>query len=323
MESVTKIGNPETKETKPKKKIKWWKLSLQLIGAGTLVAVGVIGGKYVGRIIFQRHRDYSKYTVEKQDYSKVYETYEKTSPSMYTSKFSGTELVNIGLLNISKSNEFYAVTRGKVRVDVLGGINQDILQTFIKSGDSYYEEDLSKSSAEKAGFRFYQTGNEEVTVYEASSVSREDGDLLDGDYSKSEPEVLSAEDFAENWGRETLADPIVYHINDQTVLDSTVKKENGLIKVGLELEPILSVLKYVRQMKSTGGLSYYPDFSRVHIDFVLDENLYIQSFTTDEDYVATSKKFPLPVDSSGTLTMEYVYSHRDIPTMEEKSNFVK
>lgn len=322
MENVTKIGKPETKEITPKKKLKWWKVSLQLVGVGTLIAVGVIGGKYVGRIIFQRHRDYSKYTVEKQDYSKVYETYELTSPSMYTTKFNATELVNIGLLNISKSNEFYAVTRGKVRVDVLGGINQDILQTFIKSGDSYYEEDLSKSKAEKAGFRFYQTGNDEVTVYEASAVSK-NGDLLDGDYSKSKPEVLSAEDFAEKWGRETLADPIVYHINDQTVLDSTVKKENGLIKVELELEPILSVLKYVRQMKSTGDLSHYPDFSKVHIDFVLDENLFVQSFTTDEDYVATSKKFPLPVDSSGTLTMEYVYSHRDIPTMEEKSNFDK
>ena len=326
------IETVEPNEAKPKKKIKWWKLSIEIIGGLALVGVGVYAGIFVGQMAFVQKRDYSKFKVEKQDYTSVYSRYQSLNPSSYYSYFKEAELINIGLLNISKSEHFYAVTRGNVLANVNGiKQEQDILQTFIKNGSNYFEEDISYGIV-KTGLRFYQDSNNELTIYHTSSISKtgenESGTLYQGNYKYGEEgedkTILNSQEFTDIWGRETLSDSIVYYINDQTVISASKSKEtNGDIKVSVELEPILSVLKYVKQMKNTGGLSQDPIFYSVKIDFVLDKDLFIKSFTTDESYQVVSKIFPVPAESHGTLTMEYFYETREIPSMEEITNFDK
>lgn len=322
----------ETSTAKPKKKFKWLKLSIEAVVGLTLVGIGVYAGIFAGQMAFIQKRDYSKFKVEKQDYTSVYNRYQSMSSSNYYSAFKEAELINIGLLNISKTNNFYAVTRGNVVANVNGiKQGQDILQTFIKNGDQYFEEDISYGIV-KTGLRFYQDSTNNVTIYHTGSVSKtgsnEGGTLYQGNYTydveNEDKSVLKAEEFTEKWGRETLSDAIVYYINDKTVISSSKSKEkNGDIKVSVELEPILSVLKYVKQMKNTGDLSQEPIFYTVKIDFILDQNLFIKSFTTDESYQVVANMFPVPAESQGTLTMEYFYSEREIPKMGEPTNFEK
>ena len=303
----------ETKVTKPisKKKKVFTIIGESFLGL-VLVVIGVGGGFYLGRRAFMRTRNYNKYTVTEQDFSEKYEDYKTRGATAAYLTDTPVELVNIGLLNLKNSENFFNNTTGLVTAM---GLPQDILGEFIKNTEGYFEENLSVGIV-SAAFRFYQEDESQINIYPGSIKSIAEG----ASYHEENIKQYTTDDFVDKWGRKTLKDEIIYHINDQTTLESSKSKNgDGTYNIKLSLHPILSVLKYVKQMRNTGSLEAYPVFYSIALDFTLDENLYIKNYKVDEQYQVV--RYGMPVDTHGELNVDYYYQYRAIPALNEKVNY--
>lgn len=275
------------------------------------VIAGAACGFLLGQEKFKQVRDYSKYTVEEEDFSVTYQKYKNTQPNKYYSSFTDVELVNIGLINLTKCEHFYSLSTGTVNA---AGVKQTIRSATIRDGDQYFEENMASSSFVKAANRFYQDSDESVKWYKGDYVN-----ITTGKYSEKSIKNYTLDEYENAWGR-TLNDPCIYNVNNQCYLDGTkTKNDDGTYTIVLNLEPILSVIRYVKQMQLTGGLSTPPIFHEVKLTFVLDENVNIVSFTTYEVYDV--HKVIDAKNSKGTLTQTFYYSSREIPSIEENVNY--
>lgn len=281
------------------------------MGASFLAIVGLGGGYLIVQEVFKNTRDYDKYHVEKEDFTEVYNRYQEMSKDQYYSSFTPIELVNIGLLNLTYSENVYSVVKGAVNVM---GTEQTIRASMVKNGDKYFEENISRSKWMKTAIRFYQEGNK-ISWYKGSSTGTETSD-----YSKASLTEYTLSQFENKWGRTSLGDPTVYNVYHQCYLDGSVTdNQDGTHTVELKLDPILSVTRYVKQMMMTGGLDTAPIFHEVKLTYVLDEDLILRSFKTYEVYdvhmVIDAK------NSKGSLTQNYYYDYRNIPSLSEQANY--
>ena len=123
-------------------------------------------------------------------------------------------------------------------------------------------------------------------------------------------ESLNLEQFEEKWGR-NLSRSSIFIISSKTVLadQCSATKVGDEIHVSLELHPITSVLRYVKQMVATSDLDAAPNFHKMHIDMVLDEDLNLLSTKTNEVYDV--KSFGITAkNSKGYLQETLIY---DVP----------
>ena len=194
------------------------------------------------------------------------------------------------------------------------GVNQSIHSTYIKNHNSYFEESITESAFVKGANRFYES--DDINWHKGKYING-----TTGDYSKATPKEYTKADFEEEWGR-TISRACVYILNDKTRKDGSVSENgDGTYTVDLNLDPQLSVLRYVKQMVMTGGLSQKPIFHQVKLKFVIDDNANLLKFMTDEIYdvhmVIDAK------NSKGALTQEFFYNERSIPGINEPSNYNK
>lgn len=297
-------------ETKPKKKINKKSVIIYTSIGVPIIAGGIIAGVLLG----QNHFKVDAYggldaTKLKEDYTEVYQDFQKGKKKI--SEYSDVEIANIALLKLNDVDNFYALTDGTV---IAAGVTQNIRSTYIKNQESYFEESITESSFVKGANRFYQT--EDVDWHKGKYING-----TTGDYSKAALTEYTKDDFEEEWGR-TLSRACIYIVNDKTYLDgSTTDNGDGTYTVDVNLDPKLSVLRYVKQMVMTGGLSQKPVFHEVKLKFVVDSDAKLLKFETYEIYdvhmVIDAK------NSKGSLTQEYFYSERTIPGINEPTNYEK
>lgn len=297
-------------ETKPKKKINKKSVIIYTSIGIPIIAGGIIAGVLLG----QNHFKVDAYggldaTKLKEDYTEVYQDFQIGKKKI--SEYSDVEIANIALLKLNDVDNFYALTDGTV---IAAGVTQNIRSTYIKNQESYFEESITESSFVKGANRFYQT--EDVDWHKGKYVNG-----TTGDYSKAALTEYTKDDFEEEWGR-TLSRACIYIVNDKTYLDgSTTDNGDGTYTVDVNLDPKLSVLRYVKQMVMTGGLSQKPVFHEVKLKFVVDSDAKLLKFMTYEVYdvhmVIDAK------NSKGSITQEYFYSERTIPGINEPTNYEK
>lgn len=312
---MKKSSKKEQLNTEPKAKKKINKKSIIIycsIGA-PLIAAGIVGGILLGQAHFKvdAYGDLDAGDVN-EDYSAVFETYKKANPTSYYSSFDGVELANISLMNLDEVESFYTLSTGNV---LAAGVKQSIGSTYIKNNSNYFEESITESSFVKGANRFYQNDSS-INWYKGKYVSS-----TSGDYSGAKVTEYTKEDFEQTWGR-PISRACIYIITSQTCIDNeVVDNGDGTHIVSLNLDPTLSVLRYIKQMAMTGGLSQMPVFHQVKLKFTLDENVKLLKFETYEVYdvhmVIDAK------DSVGTLTQEFVYNERAIPEINEPTNYNK
>lgn len=282
-----------------------------LCTAGTMIAIiSGAGGFLLGQHLFKRSVDYDKYNVIDEDFSEQYALYENMSQDKYYSSFTDIELVNIGLLNIQKCEHLYSICTGYVKA---AGVNQNIHTGTVRDGNRYFQEDTAASTFIKAANRFYQEDGK-VTWYKGKYVSP-----TSGDYSSSKITEYTLEEYANTWGR-TLDDPCIYNVTNQCYVDSeNTIDEDGNHVISIDLDPRSSVTRYVKQMMMTGNLKDAPIFHKVNLTFVLDKDVKVVSFTTNEVYdvhmIVDAK------NTKGSLTQKYYYSSRSIPSINEDYNY--
>ena len=302
----------EKERTEEKKKLNKKSIILYSVAGALTIAIAIAAGVLVGQNVFKQKMDYSQFDTGEieVDYSSKYEEFKTTSESKYFTNFSPIELANIALLKLGDVENFYSTKSGKV---LAAGVEQTITAATIKNGNSYFEENISASSIVKAANRFYQEG-EEVDWYKGKYISQ-----TKGNYPESSKTNYTLEGFEETWGC-TKDRGCAYIISEQTVLESSIKdNDDGTKTIQLEMDPTLSVIRYVKQMKMTGGLSQEPIFHAVHLDITVDTKLVLQEFFSDETYdvhmVIDAK------NSNGKLSQKFKYEEKEIPNIDTDFNY--
>ena len=208
--------------------------------------------------------------------------------------------------------------KGLVKAKAMGMIvNQTIDALTIRVRDRIYFENISVSRFAKAINRFYAI-NDDIEHYEGSlsgsTVSWKQSPVND---------IKTMDEYQAKFSC-TLTDYMTYIVSSKTVVSESAVTidENGNYSFELELDKSKAVVNYVKNMKATGGLSEYPDFtSNPKIKITMDANYRILVFTSNETY---DVKMGITASSVATLTNIFSYDEDfAIPAKTDKSYIKK
>ena len=259
--------------------------------------------------------NYDEFSIEdyEDDQNDLMMRYAKSSNGDYSKIFKSYELVNIAMNKCASENNCYVVGKGLVTATM--NVKQTIRSTYIKNGDSYFFENISASSFVKVDKRFYQW-KDSVDIYVGDHI-----DENSANWPENPTKTSTLEEFENDYGR-NLTRGSIFIISSKTVIEEgcSVNKVGDEYHVSLSLDPITSVLRYVKQMKSTSDLADYPAFHSVRIDYVLDKDLRLISDKTDELYDV--KSFGVTSkNTKGALEQKYYYDYKEIPSLETNCNY--
>ncbi len=268
--SISKLGNTNTANGKKKGKY------ALLIGLTSLVAVITLAS--CGATV-----DYSFYNADEleDNVTSLYSKYERRERNgnfdPYGDDFAPYELVEIALHKYEQCENSYSVVYGLTNAAF--GVKQYTNVFNIKSGDSYFNEALSTSSMVQQAHRFYQEG-ESVKHYQGKIKNKE----LTATYDEDDYDTYSLSEFEEYYGK-TFSRASVYIISSKTVLEQSKQlTSEGNIKVTLALDPVLGVIRYVRQMCVNGGLSNEPTFEDTKVSYTFNSDMELISLDVYENY---------------------------------------
>ncbi len=293
------------KQKQPKQKKPWSKKKNTIFwSVGTVLSLTIgVGVGYILATLFNggNTADYSK--INANDYAVDYEALEKKYKSLgnvsdyTTSGLTPCEMANLSLQLFCKNDNWMTQGFGKTTYNVFGvSGDQQIRSTFMKNGNKYFEESLSKSNMVKAAWRMY----EDYSSGENSVVERYSGDLkkdiYDSYFDESNKTEYTREEYKKSSGRYLDGIPCIYIISDKCLsgedqeqtsgIETGVTKTSSGYTVELELNPKITVKNYVVQMQATADLAGAPSFTFVHLTFKLDKKLNPISMTNYEKYYA-------------------------------------
>ena len=188
--------------------------------------------------------------------------------------------------NVTKANSYEIYGEGYVNSMK---VKQSIISRKKYNGSYYTFESISPSKISLIDDIIlcdkYEKNSKEVVLYTSSKTNPKKGDWK---YS----ETLSSSDYELISGG--LPNTIqAYIISEKTVDEDTNKKEqitynseDDTYSFTMKLDTKTSVLNYAKQMKRTGGLGGYPDFSSISFSVVIDSNWNLLSFSIKENYSA-------------------------------------
>lgn len=275
---------------------------------GVALSAGVGLGIYfgMGYLVPNVNYNYSAEALE-DDIDALMKKYERSNGDI--SQFKPYELVNISTRKYADSQYHYSVVDGWVNAS---GIVQTIKGTSIKNDTDYFNESISASSLVKVARRFYQNDMDVVEVYHGTSIQNG----ASATWNESPNETLTSKEYEETWGK-TLQRTSIYVVSSKTVLNSQLTtNDDGNYSVTVELDPVLSVIRYVKQMKSMSSLDRYPKFSEVNIEFEIDKNLTLLKTTVHEKY----EVFKLGLHKSDSVIEEAFYYDQQIDIPDYKTN---
>ena len=293
-----------------KKRIKASTLITTGIVVTTAIAGGLAVGIVFGKLMSQHGENIEDITIEpglEDDYDALMKKYAEDKD---IKNYRYYELVNISWLKFGQEEHTHTVSHGIVNANV---VKQKIFAHDVRDGDKFFNESLSYSGIKTCGVRFFQT-EEGVETYWATGV-KENGTATWSENKKEDHSLLQHE---EKWGK-TLDRPVIYIISSTTVLKESMAESAGGYIIDLDLDPKLSVKRYVKQMVSISNLDSVPTFKSVHLHFEMDADLNIKTFVADEAYTVyvVGKN-----DSSSTLTQEFYHnSDEKIPDLHENYNY--
>lgn len=256
-----------------KKKLSAW-IQYGIIAAAT-ISLGVAGGIIIKRRYGGEEITYSGFDPEsfKADSKELLKEYEKNPKK----RFTPAEKVCIGMEKYKNAENSYNVSIGLA--DTI--VKQTIRNAQIKQGNTYFEEQISRSSMVSMANRSTQKG-EEIKFYKGKATSDEKGNY------PSEYTTFKADEYKSLYGKR-LDEMFIYIISNKTVhLDKCKSSEkNGQIKIFLDLDPDIATYYYKIQMKGMSNLSGLPVFEYVKLTYTFDLNMTLLHMKVDEKYKAS------------------------------------
>ncbi len=292
---------------------------LSIIGGSALV-VGAGAGVIYKRCIVEPVENIVGFNPEacKPNADELFKAVEKAgSVKAATEQLQPFEIVNYSFEKY-KQNE-YSVSFCTGLADT--AVKQYIRSVQIKRNNSYFEEQISKSSMVGVAKRMLQEGELEDTKVFNETGS---GDVIvDGNDAhatfKSEPVVYKYNEYKEAWGR-NLPDMAIYLIATSTVEKQELVKDGDGYKVTLSLQPTKGAYNYRYQMKTISDLATYPTFSLLDLTYWLDENLNIVKMNEHSKFTATMVGVSAGVEND---LMYYYFPGKEMkfPELAEKIDY--
>lgn len=323
----TKTKPKKVKVSKPKKtkksslegyeKVSFMKRIRTLV---ILLVMGVFTGSGVGvwyyNNLLRSNIDYDTLFAEAQTYETNYDELfsSKLSITSNSDKANWVEIVsnqgktpadftavdNFALAewNAYQASSFAVIGHGSV---FTLGVKQGIYSARKFDGNKYAFESISSGVISVVGADSYEKNSNVVKQFTGKDVK---GDTA----TWSEDKITPLNEYIDAVGNS----PAVIHpyiISSKTVKESTdvvFDEESETYSFTLVLDNVLSVIRYARQVKRTGGLGSYPEFSKIVQKVVIDKSWNIVSVDIEEDYSAVA--FGMKVSCKGELFCEYTFN---------------
>ena len=273
--------------------------------AGMLVGVGFS----LFYFLYFEAIDYSKYTPSQfeDDQVALMEKYENTAKVDYFDTFKPYELANIAVNKLGQHEYAKSVAKGVVHAAISDQRTDSYYQ---KSKDTYFFENISLGF-KQIYLRFYQT-LDEVLQYRGNANA----------WNKTVDKRYNLTSFEDKWGRNLSRYSIFIVSSKTTLMDQTTKtKQDGKIYLSLELHPIYSVLRYVKQMMATSDMETPPSFHKMHLNLTLDEDLNLLHSRTEEKYDIHMYGINIP-NASAYLDETLIYDvPEEVPTLDEACDY--
>ena len=285
-----------------------------LLGSIALpIALGVVGGVVYSKFFVAKKADYSNV-----DANSLYINMDNVLAKYDDSKKAGTpveealtsyEIVNLAYHNYANYENSRSFTIGNASAAI---VEQSIRGCSIRNGNEYFEESLSKSNMVGVAARMYQK--------EDTSIDLHRGEAVDSTTAKwgNEHYEYTFEEFTNDFGK-TPSTPLIYIISKKTVLSGTdtIEKTSEGYKISMSLNPIKSVINYVKQMRSISDLYDYPAFNEINLTFHINNDLLVTQLDIHESYYAL-KEANLGADTTADVSVYYeVDGGFTIPTLSD------
>lgn len=324
------------KETK-KSKSKSYLNGMIGIGIGLVLAISLgVGTGYILSGVFPPYQkpdltsdlDPLNYAVSAKEKAKLLESY-KGDP-LHT-KLKKWDLINAAFSKFenSKYNQSKGIGKAAAIIGPLR-VDQQIRSTMIRNDESFFEESLSRSSAVKVAWRMYQDNNKDGKTYRYKGDCPNDVEKPVFNANAEPTMVATEEEYLEAAGRNLDGNASIYIVSEKTMASSEQDVTSGLpfeeIKtnddgsytINLELNPLLSTLYYVRQMKQTTPMNSTPIFDYVHLSVTFTKDLDLISSTSTERYFASTPSGSSNIE--GALTTTFSVGNADsfvIPSLTD------
>ena len=291
---------PEDKKT--------WKQRMRTLGI--LAFLGVFTGSGLGvwyfNTMLRSNVDYSSLVASDyiDSYSDVFSrSLNIAEPQNSTSWVQEAQEKNITPLSLSPVDNFLLAEYNANQAQTFTAIGNGLVSTIAKQpiysakkydGNKYSFESVSSGIVTVASCDVYNKKTNKIEQYSSNGGS---GENTKWKYSSD----ISPEEYQKIVG--TLPSDIQpYIISSKTVLSSsevTEDEETGFYTFTLVLHNIYSVINYAKQVKKTGGLSAYPEFSSIKQEITIDSNWNLIEVNVREEYSAVA--MGMKVGIVGTL----------------------
>lgn len=271
------MGKTKIKEKKPFEFTKKSIIALIFVSIAGIMTGIFVGGFFLGG----PQVDYSQYSEAELRDANVASLSQKAEGKLPTN-FKSFEVFEIAEYRLFTHGSVYVYGTGKI--DTIA--SQDILSIKAYENGMYYKESISKGLKSVGERDYFQEGQTSVDYHTASGIT----DKLTADWSVKKSKTL--EEFcADNGVPVNAFTP--YIVSEKTLAvdysDGGVKEiklENGQTgyEFVLELDPIFSVLNYVKQMRNISQLSSYPVFDSIKLTCVVDASFKFLTIDTVEKY---------------------------------------
>lgn len=212
---------------------------------------------------------------------------------------TASENIMLAEYNLKNSNSYFVLGTGEVNVTIA---TQSIYSTKYFDGTTYLSENISKGTLTVADCFVMDKGSNTVTSIKGSDVTSTSANWQGSDRS----DMTVAECKEKSGVTPDTVNP--YIISSKTIISGGTIEEKvvdgkKVYSFSFNLDPINSVLNYIKQVKQTSGLTDYPEFDSITLTVVLDENWNFVEFNTLENYRV--KFSGLKPKCTGKLNMKF------------------
>lgn len=297
------MGKIKIKEKKPFQFTKKSIIALMFVSIAGIMTGIFVGGFFIGG----PKVDYSAYS-EAELRDKNVATLSQKAEGKLPTAFKSFEVFEIAEHRVFTHGTVYVLGTGKV--DTIA--NQDVKSVKAYENGKYYKESISKGIKSVGERDYFEDGQTNIEYYSASGITGE----LTANWSAKKTRTV--EEFSEENGV-PITSFVPYIVSEKTLalefVDKGVKEitlENGqkAYEFVIELDPILSVLNYVKQMKYISQLPNYPVFKSIKLTCVVDASFRFLTIDTYETY--TVNYMGVNAGCVGTLLETFEYGKEDV-----------
>ncbi len=294
------MSKNKTKERKPFEFTKKSIIALIFVSIAGIMSGIFVGGFFIGA----PQVDYSQYNeAELRDDTK---SLSKNANGKSPSSYKAYEIFEIAEERMITHGNVYAYGTGVVKNSFA---DQKVSSTKAYENGRYFKESVSKGLKSVGERDYYDEGSNSIHYYSGSGITEE---LTATWKDKGE---ITLDNFKETNGVQ-ITSFIPYIVSSKTVLNKsatpkeiTLEDGSKAYEIVVELDAILSVLNYVKQMKNISQLPSYPTFESITLTCVIDETFRFISIDTIEKY--TVNYMGVNASCTGTLREDFTYGKND------------